>query len=615
MNPVHPELQALADGYYQNPQDTAYPGIIADWLDDHNHPMADTYRWYLNHGKSAVMTGYSDPEKRTVFSGVPNNEEGNEHLRNMEDGWTGLVNRVFERGGEPLGHLFHAALSHGFRPNGPLHPQHEEGYPLFAAQHEMAALGADPRTTNVYASQANPAIIARTPHSLNGPEGRHTIGDTDAHFHLATASFLNRHADNLFTHQNGTVMTKHQLSRGSLRERALHLAKSSPLWVPQESAGNEADTGYIGTPQSSWIAGVKYTPERGAEMTVKHGGKNYAYPGLNLAMFRRWVKAKSPGKWWWRNVGYPLQNSRWTGPVHPLFADGRIDGPPTVSPMSSMNHHEALAMLREGISPHATMAHLGALTGWLPGTTASFRRADGSSAHGSVPYLRSDVTGPNGAFLTSHSILPKGAWGQEENAVENDHIRIPNLPNSPFRGASGATWLRQIRAAYELGIPRVHFHAAWEPNPLRGPAYSGGLHWPMMGANGYLPESYLATVPPGILKDVNMRSRGRFNATPLESRTFEDFFRSPLARNHYMDNPIPHVGFIDTSPGSYSRKAIERHVNEKAMANGLGPAIPDSQMEKMPLHFARLTRYHPMTEHLLATGSLHPDFFDQYFEN
>lgn len=383
----------------------------------------------------------------------------------------------------------------------------------------------------------------------------------------------------------------------------IRLAKAVPLWVPQETPGKEETTGFIPTPQSSWVAGLKYTPERGSEMTVKKGGKNYAYPGLNLAMFKRWVAAKSPGKWWWRNVGYPLKNSRWTGPVHPLFGEG-VDGPVQATPFSKVKENEALDFLRKYVSPHATSAHLAALAGWLPGTSTNMS----AILHGNSPkQLHLITNSADPSKYDAHTTIFGSDSGHP--LVYNDQTGVSPDEANPYRGVSGAKILRQIRAAYELGIPKLGFHAAL------GKGYVGGLHWPMMGADGYLPEEYLKGVPPQIVHDVDARTNGTFTSGPENFRKISDFFRSPLAKEYYADNPTDHEGFIDTTPGSYSRKAIERHVAENSLRHGHAQPIPDEQMPKLPLHFARVRRYHPMTEHLIATGSLHPDYFDQYFEN
>ena len=380
----------------------------------------------------------------------------------------------------------------------------------------------------------------------------------------------------------------------------MQLARSAPLWVPQEQVGREETTGFVPV-DSSWIAGLKYTPQRGSEMVVKKGGKAYSYPGLNMRMFRRWVAAKSKGKWWWRNIGYPMQNSRWTGEVHPIFRNG-VDGPIQMKPFSMLPLEEVMQWMRKHVHPQVTPEHLAAISGWLPGTHLSVNESQ-------YPHeLDLHAASPNGEYRVSRQLASKF----ENNGVPylTNYSMAISPGNHPYVGASGPVYLRQIRAAFELGIPKVNFHATYGRN-----SYTGGLHWPMMGANGFLPEDMVRSVPPEILNDANTRSQGRLLQAKPDFKTFEDFFTSPAAREWYASNPVSHDAFIETHPGSYSRAAIERHVMEHATKHGQMPPLPDAQMPKMPLHLSHISRYHPKIAHLLATGSLHPDLFDSYWEN
>jgi len=349
-------------------------------------------------------------------------------------------------------------------------------------------------------------------------------------------------------------------------------------------------------------------------MTVKKGGKNYSYPGFNLAMFRRWVKAKSKGKWWWRNIGYPMQNSRWVGPVHPMFANG-ADGPIIPSGGSTHSPEEALNFLKT-INPNATHEHLAALGRWLPGTQShlAIRKGFGKGDPG---YLSIDTKGPLHSYGNSLKITP--AWGDSPPSIENELFNIEQLKNNPYRGSSAPILLRQMRAAFEMGIPRIGWKSEIDSMPNIGDPYTGGLHWPLLGANGYVPNSWLQRhlqSPTGsaIIKYANMMSKGALlNVNPHFS-TFEHLFKSPMARELWFSDPERHQSFVDTHPGSYSRRAVERHVAENAIRFGHPAPISDEQLPKV--HLSReVSRWGEKIDHLYHTGSLHPDHFDSYFEN
>ena len=408
-------------------------------------------------------------------------------------------------------------------------------------------------------------------------------------------------------------MSVHDLIQRAKQRQALQLDKSRPLWIPQETVGKEDSTGFIPV-ESSWIAGLKYTPERGSEMTVKKGGKNYSYPGFNLAMFRRWVKAKSKGKWWWRNIGYPMQNSRWVGPVHPMFANG-ADGPIVPTGASTHSPEEALNFLKT-INPNATHEHLAALGRWLPGTQShiAIRKGFIKSDPG---YLSISTNDPVHNYGSSVKITP--GWGGSPHGVENELFTIDKKRGNPYRGASAPVLLRQMRAAFEMGMPRLDWHASIDTLPSIGDPYTGGVHWPLLGANGYVPDNWLqdklsSPTSAAAIKHANMMSKGALLNAPKYFSTFEHLFKSPLAKQLWMSDPQEHQSFVDTHPGSYSRRAVERHVAENAARFGYPTPISDEQLPKVHLskeHF----RWGEHINHLFHTGSLHPDHFDSYFEN
>lgn len=500
---------------------------------------------------------------------------------------------------------------------------------------------------------------------------------------------------------------------------------------------------------SSWIQGLRWTPDRGGVMRVRKTGKAYDYPGMDRNMVREWLSRVSKGKWWWGHVGHParegsfgpvqnalseesmhswvapsgqihptkglthsnwlsqndpaiggklgtpdqafrngwgrvyyagnklyvhktgpineyqkqslvnvaLQNglshvihdydddervlwsahdqltrygypihlSKWTGPTHPLFTPA-VDGP--VDFGSFTDHQRILPWLKSQLSPHATMEHLAALTGWLPGTKLHgffHQQAPGQKIPST---LNTQISDPDGHYLADRSITIQPG---KPPLFHNDNMSIPTTQGSMYRGVSGSVLLRQMRAAYELGIPKINFYAAFsEPvSQIHRPSlqamfpginwatlgqsqrkeYTGGLHWPLMGADGFLAPHYIKTVPKEIVEAADLASKGRF----AQTRKLSDFFTSPEARDYYLEHPTSHDAFVDTTPGSYSRRQIERHVAEKALAHGQTPPIPDTMMPKKPLHLARTKRYPFHIEHLIRTGSLHPAFFDQYF--
>lgn len=399
-------------------------------------------------------------------------------------------------------------------------------------------------------------------------------------------------------------------------EHVLQFAKGKKLpdWVPKVDPNKPETTGFIPV-DSSWIAGLRYTPDRGAEMTVKKGGKNYPYPGFNLAMFRRWVAAKSKGKWWWRNVGHvmmgagePVQLSRWTGQVHPLMNES-ADGPPKMAPFSTLSAYDIMQWLHRHWGKHVTPQHVAALTGWLPGTELHAFPVTSGGMNELHVSADSNFENQLTSQYSAHRVLgfhPK----LRVPYIQNDAIHVGDHPQNPYRGVSGPILLRQMRAAWEAGVPEIHWTAA--QSDIHG--LRGGLHWPLMGADGILPRHYLASLPQDIVRRADEASGGAASATGKIS----EFFKSPEFKSYYAHVPVSHQAFVSTAPGSYSRRAIEGHVAQHAARFGMAPPIPDHQMPKTPLaplRMAKMKKRHPMSEHLIATGQLHPDFFDEYFEN
>lgn len=424
-----------------------------------------------------------------------------------------------------------------------------------------------------------------------------------------------------------------------------------PQWVPQENpnAKDPSKTGWIPV-ISSWIAGLKYTRDRGAEMVVKKGGKSYPYAGINLDMFRRWVAAKSKGKWWWRNIGYPMQGqphqfSRFTGVVHQLFGPGIDRRPDYRQHFGGYTFPQLQEWFQRHVHPQITDAHIGALTGWVPGATLTATKEGpigyGHYLAGHEPTdLTFNVHAPG--YSTSRTIFSRNVNQEGVPYIKNEYMEIlPEIRNwdystfpktfttspNPFRGLSGPVLLRQIRAAHELGIPRIGWLAAHGGESASGAfnPFTGGWHWPMLGADGIVPNFHEA--PPEVLEEANQMSNGRF----AQTRLFSDFFQSPKAKQWYSENPESHSAFVDTTPGSYSRREIERHVGENAAKRGFEAPTPDASMMAQPmpreekpysppqeasLHmhmFVPHYHLHPALLHLHDTGSLHPDFFDEYF--
>ncbi len=459
---------------------------------------------------------------------------------------------------------------------------------------------------------------------------------------------------------------------------ALLLAKKLPSWVPVETPGKESTTGFIANPDSqSWIAGLKYKPDTGAEMVVKKGGKSYPYPGINLAMFRRWVAAQSKGKWWWRNIGH-VAMSRYTGRVHPLMTP-QADVPQFTYPEHQQQALSALSLLLgRKVEPH----HLAALGGFVPGTQMRTHLGIQSGKPRVELSSVGDWRGinklglPFSDYSTSRSIYRDPETGNIK--LYNESMRV--APNTKYSGVSGAVLMRQMRAAHELGIPKIDWYAMNSADK----EYQGGTHWPLIGANGYVPHSVLQQLPDHIYSNL-MQSE----AAPGEESgiTFNQLFQHPGMKEWYAKHPTSHDAFVDTTPGSYSRLQVERHVGENALRYGNAlphpdthfthqlPFDPESQQPRvvqytpanpppvqrtggMPtgLHnfadrvsqkaeeaarggggrqsviddeagrskylrqFSRLGEFferrkmHPMTEHVLRTGSLHPDYYDKYFE-
>jgi hypothetical protein len=403
---------------------------------------------------------------------------------------------------------------------------------------------------------------------------------------------------------------------------AAHLARDLPEWVPRETKGNEENTGFVPV-TSSWIAGLKYTPDRGSEMVVKKGGKSYSYPGFNLSMFRRWVKSQSKGKWWWRHIGYPMKMSQWTGQgIHPLF-NAHVDGPVVMNPFSEMQAPQVLDWFKNRWGTHVTPEHVAALTGWVPGTVMSAFRGH----HDDSRSLYTSIAGRGPNSLSQYSVGREFSLHPDGTKyLHNSTMHIGNDLNNPFRGLSAPVYLRQLRAAYEVGVHKISMHAAQDiDDHWSGVGLNGGRHWAAIGADGVLPPYYAAALPQHIKQDVDTKSGGRFKDT----HSVQHLFASSLGREHFLAHPVAFNATLDTTPGSYSRLAIERHVAENAARLGQLAPTPDAALPKQPLdmaqkvpdlrrplHMAQLRqrRYHPMTEYLYDTGSLHPDYFDHYFE-
>lgn len=418
-----------------------------------------------------------------------------------------------------------------------------------------------------------------------------------------------------------------------------------PDWVPRENpkAKNPENSGWISTAAlSSWINGLKFTRENGVQMRTRRGGKVYSYPGFGLSEFRRWVAAKSPGGWWWRNIGYPMKDfepnqlSRFTGIIHPLFGPG-IDSPVRwFRGGVSYSPNEFMDWIHRHVNPNMTDTHLSALLGWIPGSSTTAEH-DGPigyrhQVNGTEPTTLSFMTSAPG-YNNSRTFYSKNISPLGVPELHNDYLNIDKeVPKygegglrvgwerNPYRGISGPILLRQMRAAHEMGIPKISWLAAWTPDQNEKDAFSGGLHWPLLGANGIVPYSSLR-IPPYIWNDVHRTSNGRFAQTGL----FSDFFTSPMAKKWYEENPETHSSFVDTAPGSYSRREVERHVSENAAKHGFaGPtedtAVYSNPEHERPIRMNMFQNYvvpwhleHPAINHLITTGSLHPEYFDEYF--
>lgn len=429
-----------------------------------------------------------------------------------------------------------------------------------------------------------------------------------------------------------------------------HHTKLSPRII--RALGGSLKTGWIPV-DSSWIDGLRYTPGEGAVMSVKKTGKEYPYGGLGLKDFKRWLQSSSKGKWWWRNVHdvaansvfpqEPAQLSRWTGPVHALMTP-HADGPIAWDRFNKYSLQDVLNWGRRHIHPAFSEAHLAGMTGWVPGTSLGVLQSGpiGTGASNEPRHLTFNVESPFSSARTmtgrdfSKSIELHGKYSRQGQRIENQHTIIAPTPGSPFRGLSGAMLLRQMRAAHEMGVPRINWFSAWntpqENAATGGMGFTGGLHWPLMGADGYLHPSDAARMPPEVRDEIGRLSEGRWGQN--NQFRFSDLAMSKKARDWYVENPSSHDAFVETAPGSYSRTNIERHVAENAANHGFAPPIPDHMLPREPLphgpsrgtglpptvqkiaqHFTRPHRriYHPALEHLIATGSLHPNYYDDYF--
>jgi len=340
---------------------------------------------------------------------------------------------------------------------------------------------------------------------------------------------------------------------------------------------------------------------------------------------------------------------------------------------------DILGWMQRHIHPNATLEHLAAITGWLPETRLWVSNSgkmnpdnpemEPHSLDVSVsPMARRMASGMVPDYDTSRELIGRFAHNGYVSPtgvpeIHNNFTTIRNDPANKFRGASGAVLLRQMRAAHELGIPKIGWYAAWEPPGTedrmkeqgaqyhKGYDFKGGLHWPLLGADGRLSHSHLMDIPPDIFREADTASGGKLRAGGLISA----LFASPRGREWYIAHPTGHSAWVDTHPGSYSRLSVERHVGEQAARFGFEGPIPDAQMTgKLPnqhippeqskskgdkfypddvseafprestpfamtsrikLHFEKLRRkvYHPALEHLIATGSIHPDFYDEMF--
>jgi hypothetical protein len=176
-----------------------------------------------------------------------------------------------------------------------------------------------------------------------------------------------------------------------------------------------------------------------------------------------------------------------------------------------------------------------------------------------------------------------------------------------------------MRAAFELGIPRIGWKAELDNLPSMGDAYTGGLHWPLLGANGYIPTAWLSKMlnspmGSGPIKHADRMSGGKLLSAPEHYSTFEHLFASEQGKQLWRRFPEAHQSFVDTHPGSYSRRAVERHVADFAARHGHPTPISDEQLPKV--HLSReVSGWGEKIDHLFHTGSLHPDHFDSYFEN
>ena len=416
---------------------------------------------------------------------------------------------------------------------------------------------------------------------------------------------------------------------------AAHLARDLPEWVPTETKGNEENTGFVPV-KSSWIGGLKYTPERGTEMMVSKGGKSYAYPGFRLDMFRRWVASRSKGKFWWRHVGHVMM-SRYTGEVHKLL-NARADIPRYSSRMTPKDIEDVRNLMSKMLGVTVEDHHIAALAGHLDGSRLTATPLIGSGPSNATPRISFTSYGDGHGYSRTLGLDSKGT-----PYLENDLAKVDR--GSPSEGVSGGVLLRQMRAAHELGIPKIKWHALESSN---GP-WNGGRHWPLLGADGILGDRPQAQLPPEFIAPLvamgieHGPTNYSIGNSPTEFKgdiTFKQLFSIPGAREWYANHSDSHNAFVDTAPGSYSRVQIEKHVAEKSMQYKLPLPTPDNQytqkiaptppppVPEVPATPPRLTMsrlrqtllgrkrppaLHPMTEHLLNTWGLHPDYYDDYF--
>ena len=197
---VDPELKYLSQGYMANPHDLAYRGVIADWLTDHDHPMADIFRWYHNNAANIIRNASGADHPGTIDPRYVD-PELNYDLNN-QNAWMGryaIADNIFRTLGKPVSHLLHAAMVDNFYPYGEssqnesnIIKQHTRGH---AVLHEMASLGiVDPYDLD--------RKYFHTPHMLSPAlVNERSTEQSDSLYHYALTSFKNRYNEALVHHE------------------------------------------------------------------------------------------------------------------------------------------------------------------------------------------------------------------------------------------------------------------------------------------------------------------------------------------------------------------------------------------------------------------------------